>query len=44
VRERLFTLGVDNERMGDSSKGELGATGKDENGWRRDRRVDITLR
>lgn len=44
VFERLFTLGVDPGQMGESSLGELGATGKEENGWRRDRRVDITLR
>ena len=31
-------------RMGESSLGELGATGTEENGWRRDRRVDISLR
>lgn len=39
----LTTLGVGNERLSETSRGELDATGKDEEGYRKDRRVDIRL-
>jgi len=35
--------GVPQNRMGETSRGELDAQGNDEEGWRLDRRVDITL-
>src|SRR5262245_57081186 len=40
----LGGLGVDKGKMSQTSRGELDATGKDEEGWRRDRRVDISLK
>lgn len=40
----LSNLGVANEKLHDTSRGELDASGKDEEGWRRDRRVDVKLR
>jgi peptidoglycan-associated lipoprotein len=40
----LSGLGVANDKLHDTSRGELDATGKDEEGWRRDRRVDVRLR
>jgi peptidoglycan-associated lipoprotein len=43
VHTFLGTLGVGNEKMRDTSRGELDATGKDETGWRLDRRVDVRL-
>ena len=36
--------GVASDKMHDTSRGELDATGTDEAGWRRDRRVDVKLR
>jgi peptidoglycan-associated lipoprotein len=44
VRLYLTRLGVDARKVGETSRGELDATGTDENGWRKDRRVDISLR
>ena len=43
VHSFLGGLGVGNEKMHDTSRGELDATGKDETGWRLDRRVDVRL-
>ena len=40
----LAGLGVANDKLFDTSRGELDATGTDEGGWKRDRRVDIKLR
>jgi peptidoglycan-associated lipoprotein len=44
VRLYLTRLGVDSKKVAETSRGELDATGTDENGWRKDRRVDILLR
>jgi peptidoglycan-associated lipoprotein len=44
VRSYLARLGVDATRLAETSRGELDATGRDEQGWRRDRRVDVLLR
>jgi peptidoglycan-associated lipoprotein len=44
VHDYLAKLGVDPATMAKTSRGELDAEGKDEDGWRRDRRVDISLR
>ena len=41
VRERLQRVGVDAGRLRVVPKGELDATGTDETGWSRDRRVDF---
>lgn len=43
VHDYLAKLGVDPQTMAKTSRGELDAEGKDEDGWRRDRRVDISL-
>jgi peptidoglycan-associated lipoprotein len=43
VRSYLRGLGVDDRRLSETSRGKLDATGHDEDGWRRDRRVDIML-
>src|SRR6185369_12146080 len=40
----LAGLGVGNDKLFDTSRGELDATGTDEAGWRKDRRVDVKLR
>jgi peptidoglycan-associated lipoprotein len=40
----LASLGVASEKLFDTSRGELDATGTDEQGWRNDRRVDVKLR
>jgi peptidoglycan-associated lipoprotein len=40
----LSGLGVANDKLFDTSRGELDASGTDEQGWRKDRRVDIKLR
>ena len=37
----LDGLGVDDKRMSETSRGALDATGHDEEGWSKDRRVDI---
>ncbi len=43
VHRYMIDLGVGKERMLTTSRGEIDATGKDEAGWARDRRVDIQL-
>jgi peptidoglycan-associated lipoprotein len=43
VRTYLARLGIDNAKMNETSRGALDATGHDEETWRKDRRVDITL-
>ena len=43
VRKYLVGLGVPDGHMGETSRGALDATGKDEAGWQNDRRVDISL-
>jgi len=43
VHNFLGSLGVPGDKMKDTSRGELDATGKDEEGWRKDRRVDVKL-
>jgi peptidoglycan-associated lipoprotein len=43
VRRYLHDLGVQQERLRATSRGELDATGADEAGWALDRRVDIGL-
>jgi len=43
VRRYLHDLGVQQERLRATSRGEIDATGADEAGWARDRRVDIDL-
>jgi peptidoglycan-associated lipoprotein len=43
VRRYMVDLGVGKDRMKATSRGEMDATGKDEEGWRKDRRVDIEL-
>jgi peptidoglycan-associated lipoprotein len=43
VRKYLAGLGVADGRMAISSRGALDATGTDEAGWLKDRRVDVTL-
>jgi peptidoglycan-associated lipoprotein len=40
----LTALGVDKGKLAETSRGKLDATGSDEQGWARDRRVDILLR
>jgi peptidoglycan-associated lipoprotein len=39
----LRSKGMDNAKLATSSRGELDATGVDESGWARDRRVDLLL-
>jgi peptidoglycan-associated lipoprotein len=43
ARECLAQLGVDKAKIAETSRGKLDATGTDEAGWARDRRVDILL-
>jgi peptidoglycan-associated lipoprotein len=43
VKTYLTHLGVDGSRVAETSRGELDATGREEEGWRRDRRVDVVL-
>jgi peptidoglycan-associated lipoprotein len=43
VRTYLANLGVASDRMSETSRGALDATGHDEETWRKDRRVDISL-
>jgi len=43
AREILVQDGVEKAKLPESSRGELDANGRDEEGWRRDRRVDIVL-
>ena len=42
--EFLATVGVSRDRVSESSRGKLDATGTSEDGWVRDRRVDVVLR
>jgi peptidoglycan-associated lipoprotein len=44
VRDYLAKLGVSMGSMEQTSRGELDADGTDEDGWRRDRRVDVNLK
>ncbi len=44
VNNFLGQLGVPSDKMHDTSRGALDATGTDEGGWRLDRRVDVKLR
>jgi peptidoglycan-associated lipoprotein len=41
VKERLGRFGVDGTRLKTVAKGELEASGTDESGWAKDRRVDV---
>lgn len=43
VHNFLGQLGVPSDKMRDTSRGELDASGTDEDGWRKDRRVDVRL-
>lgn len=43
AREILVQAGVDKKHLEETSRGELDAAGKNEEGWRQDRRVDILL-
>jgi peptidoglycan-associated lipoprotein len=43
VKQYLKGLGVQDTRIGTTSRGELDAVGKDEAGYAKDRRVDISL-
>ncbi len=43
VHTFLGGLGVPAEKLHDTSRGELDAKGTDEDGWRKDRRVDVRL-
>jgi peptidoglycan-associated lipoprotein len=43
VHTLLAQLGVASDKLRDTSRGELDATGTDESGWRKDRRVDVRL-
>jgi peptidoglycan-associated lipoprotein len=43
VRRALGTFGVDGKQVDVTSRGEVDAVGTDEDGWSRDRRVDIDL-
>ena len=43
VHTFLGNLGVPGDKLRDTSRGELDAKGTDEDGWRKDRRVDVRL-
>jgi len=43
VHSFLGGLGVQGDKLHDTSRGELDAKGTDEEGWRKDRRVDVRL-
>ncbi|HSO37443.1 MAG TPA: OmpA family protein [Labilithrix sp.] len=43
VHTFLGGLGVPGDKLRDTSRGELDAKGTDEDGWRKDRRVDVRL-
>ena len=43
VRDYLSTLGVNGAKLTARSRGKLDATGTEEIGWKRDRRVDVML-
>jgi peptidoglycan-associated lipoprotein len=40
----LVGLGIEDKRMSETSRGALDATGHDEEGWEKDRRVDIRVK
>lgn len=44
VHQFLAALGVPDGKLHETSRGELDSAGKDEAGWRLDRRVDVKLR
>ena len=44
VKDYLARLGVDGQRLDDTTRGELDAQGHDEDTWRSDRRVDLSLK
>jgi peptidoglycan-associated lipoprotein len=44
VRKYLGALGVPQTQLTETSRGKLDATGTDEAGYQRDRRVDVALR
>jgi len=44
VARYLESLGVPGDKIAETSRGKLDATGTDEETWRKDRRVDIALR
>jgi peptidoglycan-associated lipoprotein len=43
VDDYLAQLGVDRHKLVETSRGKLDATGTNDQGWQRDRRVDISL-
>jgi peptidoglycan-associated lipoprotein len=43
VKDYLAALGVEGAKMDETSRGEMDASGSDEDGFRRDRRVDVLL-
>jgi peptidoglycan-associated lipoprotein len=43
VKGYLTQLGVESRRVAETSRGELDASGTSDDGWRRDRRVDVLL-
>jgi peptidoglycan-associated lipoprotein len=43
VKGAIAGAGLDSSKMATTSRGEMDATGTDESGWERDRRVDIML-
>jgi peptidoglycan-associated lipoprotein len=43
AKQYLTGLGIDAKRLSETSRGELDATGTDEEGYRKDRRVDIRV-
>ena len=43
VKSAIAEAGMDATRMATTSRGEMDATGTDEAGWERDRRVDVML-
>ena len=43
VKAAIAGAGLDSAKMATTSRGEMDATGTDEAGWERDRRVDIML-
>ncbi len=43
VTDYLARLGVTRDQLAPTTRGDIDASGRDEAGWRGDRRVDITL-
>ena len=41
VKDRMGRMGIDNARLRTVARGELDASGADETGWAKDRRVDV---